>query len=397
MRKKTSHMAHKLLATGIVLSVMLSMTATAFALDPTETMLRLQPHCMETDRTKCAQFDIADAKSLTTAPLSTGDLLDIDVVVLSPTPTKILAIRSWLTYDPAVLEVRDVQLLPALANPIPTENTADPQNKVIKIGGGTDNKLTVKEAAIARITMSVKSDAANTEISFAQFKEDGTGLTGVLSNDQSVPSLLTIEPAKLSVVMKNAGTVSSISSSSSVASMNSAMSSSESSITTGTSGESTFTKLQVQNTRVTSSDTSLFVGWDALKSSELVGYNVYYGTISGRYIQRRTLNKESASLTIRGLESGVQYFVSVRGINGSNEETAFSDEAAVVIGRPETSTAPLFDKQNGGPDGNPVETRGGQVVTGESGMGEMMLAFLILSAVIGTGFAARRNFFSSQA
>jgi hypothetical protein len=397
--------------------MVLSLTATALAATSTETMLRLQAHCTEIDRTKCKEYDVLDATTLKTAEVKAGDILDIDVVLLTSTPEKVLAVRSWLNYDPNVLEVRNVELQPALANPIPGENMADSQNKIIKIGGGTDDKLKEKEAPLARITFNVKADTANTQISFAQFKADGTGLTGVLSNDSAMPSLLTTEPAKLMIVMKN-GNSSPVgsSSSSSQTSMNTSspqysssaqMSSSISTASLGStssmnsqyteSAGGTFTKLQVQNVKVTSNDTSLFVGWDPLPTPEIVGYNVYYGTISGRYIQRRTLNKDSNSLTIRGLESGVQYFISVRGVNGANEETAFSNEAAVVIGRPETSTAPLFNMQDDGPTGNPVEQHGGQIVAGESGMGEIVLLFLALSAMIGTAFAARRHYFSPEA
>lgn len=157
-------------------------------------------------------------------------------------------------------------------------------------------------------------------------------------------------------------------------------------------GASAFSILQVQNVRVTSQGDSLFIGWDPLQSSALAGYNVYYGTVSGRYIQRRGLPAESTSLVVRSLETGTQYFVSVRGFSAQNEETAFSQEASVVIGRPETSTAPLSVNQvENVPEGNPVESRGGGSVTGETGMSETMIVLLVLAGIIGTGLAWRRQ------
>lgn len=102
-----------------------------------------------------------------------------------------------------------------------------------------------------------------------------------------------------------------------------------------------FNLLQVLGLRVTTDGSSVFLVWDHLPSSELAGYNVYYGTVSGQYIQRRSVDKAANSLTIRALPVGTTYYFAVRAVNAAGEETVFSQEVGVSVGNPRTSTAPF--------------------------------------------------------
>ncbi len=389
-------MMKKITSTALIAYLLLGSTPVD-AQTTNEPMLFLAPHCTEEDRDDCESFDVKDPQTLITGPLAVGDLLDIDVVLRTPEPGKVAAVRSWLSYHPGILEARSVELTDAVTLPMPGEQDIDASRGLVRIGGGTEGKLKDIETPIARITFRVLMAQPNAMISFVNFFPDNSGETSVIDATQT--PLLVTEPAKLElkfveVQSSSSSSTSSSSSSTSSGAFDSSSSSvpSSSSTSSSTDESSTFKILQIQNLRITSQGDSLFIGWDPLRSTELTGYNVYYGTVSGRYIQRRGLGTDSTSLVVRNLETGVQYFVAVRGFNANNDETAFSQEASVVIGRPETSTAPLSANQiENVPDSNPVETRGGETVTGETGMSETLIVLLGIAAMVGTALAWRRQ------
>lgn len=163
----------------------------------------------------------------------------------------------------------------------------------------------------------------------------------------------------------------------------SASSSSHSSSVSLPAGKTAFTLLQVRNVRITTEGTSLYVAWDPLISSQLKAYNLYYGSTTGRYLQRKTISAESTSMAIRGLPEKTTYFVAIRGLSLTDEETAFSQEVSVEVGNPKTSTAPLT--------GDLLATRKPVTVPGETGTPSVIVLLLTLSAVIGTAFATRRQ------
>lgn len=350
------------------------------------TKLILKPHCVLQAKSACGQFVVADAEHLRTPALSAGHILDIDVVLTTDKPKDVRSVRSWLKYDPASLEARSIEIMQSvLPQAIPGESTIDDRSGIIKIGAGTQNGIGSGETVVARVTFRVISVQAASEISFVDFRPDGSGTTSVASQSAE---MLKSEPSKLTVnVLQPAG--STVSSSSSSAGSQTTGGSS----TTGRN--SAFTLLQVQNVRVTTRDNNIYLGWQALPSTDLAGYNVYYGTISGKYSQRRSIASANNSLIIRDLEAGTQYYLAVRAFNNASEETVFSHEVGVIVGKPETSTAPLAEATESQPvspvDGNPIETRGGQEVTGETGVADSIAVLLLISACIGTVLAWRRQ------
>jgi hypothetical protein len=100
---------------------------------------------------------------------------------------------------------------------------------------------------------------------------------------------------------------------------------------------------------------------------------------------------------IRALPLDTTYYFAVRGVNLTNEESAFSKEVAVTVGNPRTSSSPLVGQIRG--EGLPPPThplaRGTRAPTaplpGETGIPSTIVLFLTLSAVIGTSFALRRQ------
>jgi hypothetical protein len=80
----------------------------------------------------------------------------------------------------------------------------------------------------------------------------------------------------------------------------------------------------VQNIRITTEGSSIYLGWEGLNSSQLKAYNIYYGTTTGRYIQRKTVEASTKSLAIRSLPIGTTYYFAVRAVNLADQESAFS-------------------------------------------------------------------------
>ncbi|MDD5469476.1 MAG: fibronectin type III domain-containing protein [Candidatus Peribacteraceae bacterium] len=153
-----------------------------------------------------------------------------------------------------------------------------------------------------------------------------------------------------------------------------------------------FSLLQVRNPRVTSEGDTAFLKWDDLRSSMLKAYNVYYGATSGQYIQRKTIPGTTANVTIRNLPEGTTYYFAIRAVDMNDEETAFSQEVAVEIGNPTTSTAPLIASiLTDAPGENPFARQDVGDLPGSTGTGSTLAILLLISAVIGTIFASRRQ------
>lgn len=407
------------MAFGLTLALMVPFVPQAVAAGGMT--LVLVPHC--TEQTGCAEFAVVDGEHITTGQLAAGDILDLDVLVRGPDFANVRSVRSWINYDPEILEARSIEISPSLPSPTPGEQTIDDALGLVKIGGSTPTGFTSADTRIARVTFRVLEATKNTELSFDGYNSTGHGHTAVNGEPQagdgnisgSLPDppcfdtilgcsekntpLLSGEPTRLTVLLASASQSSSASSqsstsqsSSSSSSFSQPLSSSSSSITTTGQG-TTFGILQVQNVRVTTKDTVIFLGWQALSSAELAGYNVYYGTVSGRYIQRRSLPASSTSLVLRDLEAGTTYYLAVRAVNAQGEESVFSQEVSVTVGAPESSTSPMTNLpvDSGAVGGNPIEKRGGKTINGDTGAASIFLWLFLGSAFVGTMFAYRRQ------
>ena len=156
-----------------------------------------------------------------------------------------------------------------------------------------------------------------------------------------------------------------------------------------------FTLLQVRNLRATTEGSSVFLAWDELNSSSLKAYNVYFGTTTGRYIQRKTIDGSMKSVILRSLPLKTTYYFAIRAISTDEEESAFSREVAVEVGDPNSSTSPLVEDaiiEVVSP--NPVgDLTGGGAITvpGETGPTSVIALMFILCAAVGTVVASKRQ------
>ncbi|PIR53552.1 hypothetical protein COU76_00720 [Candidatus Peregrinibacteria bacterium CG10_big_fil_rev_8_21_14_0_10_49_10] len=152
-----------------------------------------------------------------------------------------------------------------------------------------------------------------------------------------------------------------------------------------------FALLQVRNVRVTTDGSSIFLAWDALNSSSLSAYNIYYGTTSGRYIQRKTISGNMQSVVLRNLPLGATYYLAIRAVNTDEEESAFSPEVSVEVGNPATSTAPLVQGVGGVNPIGDLTGNGAVSVPGSTGVPSALAMLVVLCAAIGTFLASKRQ------
>lgn len=414
----------------IIVTLCLASLPVAYASAAGSMQISLVPHCTEQDRSLCPAYEVLNATEIKTGTLVAGDILDIDVVVQGSDYKKVRSVRSWLEYDPSILEGRSVEITSDVTSPTPGEQTFDAFNKLVKIGGEVSSGFSTEETVIARVTFRVTTTTDDTRIRFNNYREDGLGHTavngpriiqgengvlpappciGTLLGCKGTPEpLLFSEPSALVVSLKDETVVPDVVSSSAQSQMASSTESSIASSQTTSAlvidgAGSTFGILQVQGLRATTKDTSLFLGWNDLKSSALKGYNVYYGTVSGRYLQRRSVPATPPSLVIRDLEVGTTYYMSVRGVNNNDEETVFSQEVSITIGRPETASSPLVGSvdinQNASGNAIPANlltSQNGQSISGSTGVSDTLFIMAGISAVIGTFFAFRRQLLLSH-
>lgn len=432
LRLLVASSAAVMLAGGAIVPASAQVSSASFASSApsADTVFELRPHCIEGDldnlfggpvpdtdfmtkptKGTCYQFEVRDPQTRQTDIMTAGDTLDMDLVVRNPTNAAISRVRAWLAYDPSVLDGVEIRTDSGFTMPDPDEEMFLPAEGYIKVGASTEPSLNAPTIVVARIIMKIRSGAAGqTIISFYNASTDPQSETAVIRKiDGQEQNLLNPPIGSLLVRFAEAAASSSapvLSSapassapplpipviSSSAQSSSAAISSASLQSSSAVPAESTvFSLLQVQNLRVTTEGTSAYLAWDALRSADLAGYNVYYGTVSGEYIQKRSVDKASTTLTVRDLIPGTRYYFAVRGATGNGNETEFSNEVAVTIGQPETSTAPLLKSTlPGGPKGTPPRTGGN--IAGGTGVPSSLVLFLLASAVIGTTLALRRQF-----
>ncbi len=380
----------------IAIAIMLSTVGAVPLQAQTAATLSFRPHCEKPNPLECPPFSAKDPSTLATQTLQQGDVLDIDIILQNPGKQPVQRVRSWLSYDPQSIAVLDVTTAKDFSVPVPGEVSFDDATGTAKIGvtrqgNGASGSILV----VARIRFQAKKAGVSTPISFNDIKPDSTGHTYAVTagSTQSIlsttlPSLLvTIGGTATAPAASSAGTSVGTSSASTASAAASSVASSAAAGTTGA-----FSVLQVQNVRTTTKGTTLYVAWESLPAQSVQGYNVYYGTQIGRYIQRRSVSNASTLATIEGLPQGVTYYAAVRAVNAQNLESAFSKEVAVQIGNAATSTSPLASIPTGNttPPKNPVKN--GTSVPGESGPSTLIAILLLSSAGIGTLFAFRRQF-----
>ncbi len=75
---------------------------------------------------------------------------------------------------------------------------------------------------------------------------------------------------------------------------------------------------------------SVNLSWKASTSSNIVGYNVYRGSISGNYSLLNSMNS-TTSYTDTTVQNGQTYFYAVTAVDSAGVESPYSSPAEAVI------------------------------------------------------------------
>lgn len=364
-------------------------------------MVFLRPHCEQTDQTLCPVFDVQDPATLITPKLNAGQSLDMDVVLWNPTLEAISKIRIWISYDAETLEGSTIVVTPLLPTVTPGEADFVALSGYAKIAAAAEPGKEPADALlpVARLTFAVKPGVtvAGTPLSFYDQRSSTDGHTFVSTVRSPGQNLLMAPLGTLLVQFSNPVAPAS---SSAAASVNS-------SSVASSPASTSFATIQVQNVRTGTKDQLLYVTWDGLNHPRLQGYNVYFGTLQGRYLQRRSVSLAARGTIIRDLPAGKTYYVAVRGVDDGNRETAFSAEASVEIGNPATASSPIIGALAAIEDGmvqeiappNPVEHPVRPLeagVPGKAGSPSGFLLLLLGSAAVGTLLAVRRQVIAAK-
>lgn len=372
----------------------------------TAPLLLLRPHCdapgspppslpafLAEGTPGCPNFAVADPYTMETQALEGGDELDLDVAIFNPGGVPIRRVRAWLSYDATALEGQDVTVDQAFSQVLPGEADIAPELGYVQIGAsaaeGQEPSGTL--VGIARVRFRVKTiPSGGVPISFFDFQErstEGHTYAAAPSDPQTnilpAPGVLLVRGSQEPVTTPSPATIP-----------DEAPPPTSHPAADEQATQTDFTLLQVQNVRVTTEGTAIYLAWDPLRASEVVGYNVYYGTEKGRYMQRHAVDVGTHSLALRGFVSGSLYYLAVRAVNGGNEESAFSQEVAVTVGDPHSSTSPLplsnIDRRQA--PRNPIAAAlTGSSVPGASGNQTWTIVLLALAAASGVAMALRRS------
>ncbi len=359
--------------------------------------LFLRPHCEQADQTQCPSFDVNGPDSVKTSVLKVGDVLDLDVMVSNPDSAPVHEVRAWLSYDTHVFDGILVNTGDKLGLPLPGESDFSFADGLVKIGAAAEQGAEPADAllSVARVKLYVKSipDGDSSPVSFYDLRPTTLGHTLVALAAAPNQNALTGKPQSLIAQFPGSAPLLPTQPATGSGTQQAAPPPS------ARGPQSTpFTLLQVQNLRVTTQGTALLLKWDALVSPLLKGYNVYYGSQTGRYIQRRSVGPLATDTVIENLPKGHTFYAAVRAVDTQGDESVFSQEQAVQIGDPRTSTAPLLATLDGmkGNNGtvappNPLSGQTTTTVPGAAGTSSTALLFVLIAGVIGMIVAFRRQ------
>ncbi len=368
--------------------------------------IKMRPHC---ESSICLDYSLYDSETFITYGLSEGEVLDLDIVLKNPSGQSIQSVQSWLEYDPKILEGIDIRLSDEFPLIAPGEQAFAESSGRVKIGASNvSGGVTAVEVIFARVQFKVKKDTEEiVKIKFHEFSLLGQeGRTKVLIVEEGrVVNVLKTRPNDLRLYFgedpppgtipgtvppgtQPPGTIP------------------PGTVPPGTTPPGTqppggqtpvitdpgFALLQPQGLRIMTEEDKVYLIWSKLDDPRVIGYNIYYGTVPGHYIQRRTVSTATTGVTVGNLPIGKRYFFAVTAFNASGQDSEYSFEAAVTIGDPTSSTAPFTLADGGGdsPLGGSVIGSGTDHVPGGTGLPlRALFAVIAISAVI--AFFIRRR------
>ena len=286
--------------------------------------------------TSAQQSDASLEFSTLVTEAKMGDEFDVDITLKNLGLQNVISVRSWLEYNANVLDAVSVDTDDSpFTLSAPGETEIDTGQGFVKLGrSNVSGGFAQAEAKVATVRFKVKTPyAIATVIEAYDYQISELGHTSVNIVDQAFPiNILSEEPDAL-VINLNPGAQPYMD---------------QEVITAFPPTDVTvtgfgFANLQrPQNLQVNTGPGYVDLKWDSSDELELVGYNIYYGKTSGMYTRRRTVGRLS-QYRLDGLNNNEVYYFALTAYDSQSRESDYSDEVAIIINQPLSSTSP-FDE-----------------------------------------------------
>jgi len=270
-----------------------------------------------------------------------GEEFEVSVMLKNPGLQNVVSVRSWLDYNENVLEAVSISTDESpftLSAPGETEIGTD--QGLVKLGrSNVSGGFAQAEGKVATVRFKVITPyAIATPIEAYDYQVTELGHTSVNIVDQAFPiNILSGEPDAL-IMNLNPGGQPYPGIGGGSTDTDSALEPVDVTVT----GLGYANLQRPQNLQVTTGPGYVDLKWDASGEAELVGYNIYYGKSSGVYTRRRTVGRVN-QYRLDGLNNNEVYYFALTAYDSQSRESDYSDEVAIIINEPLSSTSP-FDE-----------------------------------------------------
>ncbi len=274
---------------------------------------------------------------------SQGEELSVEVILKNPEFQKVISARSWLDYDPMMLEALSIETDDSLFTlSAPGEDNISASEGRVKIGrSNITGGVAEAESVVASVKFKVLAPyASTTTISFYDYQVSELGYTSVNIIDGGFPlNILSKAPEGIQLQLNPGG-----------ASAPAAETPDPTPIFTPNpvptptpeiGGGFSVDLARPMNLKVnTGPGGYVDLRWEAEMDSDRTGFNIYYGQTSGQYSRRRSVG-DVGSYRINNLTSNRTYYFAITAYDNLNRESDYSEEAGVIVGEPLSSTHPF--------------------------------------------------------
>lgn len=289
-----------------------------------------------------------------------GDTISLDIRIKNPKQQTITSAQTWLTYNTQHLEGLNIQTYENFDLAAPGEKEFDTENGRAKIGVAS-TKGGVSDPEIVVATVSFKVITKQTAGSFVEFYDhrlNELGHTNVNSIQDGFPvNILTEAPKPTRISLNGTGGAGGPAT--------------PPPVVAPTTPEPVVTLARPTGLQIDTGDGYVYLRWNRDPTSLLGGYNIYYSMTSGRYLHRKQVGLVD-EFYITGLNNGETYFFAITALDTAGNESDYSDEVAITVGYPETSTSPI-----GGIHRQPI-------IRGNTDTGPASTAILLIAIMAGT-------------
>ena len=278
---------------------------------------------------------------------NSGQEFTVDIILKNPSLQNIISVRTWLEYDPDLLEGLkiDTEGTPFSLS-APGENEFSPKEGWVKIGrSNISGGFNEAQTKVATVHFKVKSTAKQTaNLSSYDYQTSELGHTSINIIDEGFPvNILSTKPKSTAIML------------------NGAASESVQETQNPSLGQNTMDSSRPLNLKVATGSGYADLKWDSSNLSILKGYNIYYGKTSGEYTRRRSVENLN-QYRLEGLNNGETYYFAVTAYDLQNKETDYSDEVAIIINEPLSSTAPFEVLASSALDSVPSQPQNGPLI-----------------------------------